>query len=302
MSDIRTPVPPAPGRPRRRGAVVVVTLAALAVAAVVAVAAILLERNRIMPDVAEPGATGPGATAPLATTAPTADELTAAGHARVLFGHQSVGDNILGGIAAVYEQAGVTPPQIVETREPVTSTDGFIAHTYVGANGDPMGKLEDFVALTNGPSGDGVDVLLVKFCYVDVTASTDVQALFDGYVAAMDQIQAAHPGTVVLYTTVPLTADRSGGVTAMVKSLLGRGATDVADNTARAQYNALVRERFGETGRLFDIAAVEAAPGSDPAALDPELTWDGGHLNEAGAQAAARELLRVVAATITPAG
>jgi hypothetical protein len=285
-------------RIRRRGVVLIVLALSLAtVVAVVAVAAILLARSRIMNDVAAPGSGGteqPTVDAPELSTA----ELTLAAQARVLFGHQSVGDNILGGVGLVYEAAGVPPPSIVETRDPVPGADAFIAHTYVGFNGDPLGKLDDFVSVTSGSLGDDADVFLVKFCYVDVTAETDVQALFDAYVAAMEQVQEAHPDAVVLYTTVPLTVDRSGGVTAAVKTLLGRGDTSAADNTARAEYNALVREQFGETGRLVDVAALEAAPGSDPAALDPALTSDGGHLNEAGARAVAAELLRVIAANL----
>jgi len=68
----------------------------------------------------------------------------------------------------------------------------------------------------------------------------------------------------------------------------------------------LVRLRFGSTGRLFDIAAVEATLAQDPTerhsgglayyVLNKALASDAGHLNDLGGGLAATELIRVVAA------
>lgn len=234
---------------------------------------------------------------------PTSGELEAAARSRFFFGHKSVGANILGGIPTVYAAAGMAAPTIVETREP-QQAGSFIAHAQVGRNRDPHGKLKDFAELVDGPLGENLEVALVKFCYADVVADTDVGALFDQYRSTLDGLAERHRGLTLLYATVPLTTDRSWK--ANVKALLGsddrRGP---ADNLARHRYNTLVRERYGDTGRLFDVAAVEATLDRQPMTrtvagqpyhvLNRELSSDAGHLNAAGSAAAAAELLRVIA-------
>lgn len=248
----------------------------------------------------------PGVTPSVRIEEPSAAQLRAVAGTRVLFGHQSVGANVLDGVPAVYDAAGVAAPQVVETRSPVTSGGGYLAHTYVGHNGDPVGKLADFTRVLDGPLGDQVDVAMVKLCYVDIDATTDVDMVFDAYVRTMADLAARHPSIRFLYTTVPLTADR--GLKERLKAALGRGdRMGPEDNRARQRYNERIRERFGGTGRLFDIAAVESTllqgtptrRGSGEGAyyvLNDNLRSDRGHLNPRGAQAAAAELVRVVAA------
>jgi len=237
---------------------------------------------------------------------PSAADLAAVAGARVLFGHKSVGANILSGIAPLYRDAGVPAPRVVEAREPVDPGQPFLAHTQVGQNRDPLGKLADFDALLDGPLAEAVDVALVKLCYADVDAGTDVAAVFDRYTATMDALAARHPRLRLVYTTVPLTTDRSwkGKVKAALGSADRRGP---ADNLARHRYNTLVRDRYGASGRLFDIAAVEATldgpamvrrlGGEEYHVLNRDLSADAGHLNADGARAAAAQFVRVVAAS-----
>ena len=125
----------------------------------------------------------------------------------------------------------------------------------------------------------------------------------------MDAIAARHPRVRLVYTTVPLTTDRSWK--AKVKAAIGspdrRGP---ADNLVRHRYNTLVRERYGSSGRLFDIAGVEATLDREPMlrrlggqgyhVLNRDLASDAGHLNAEGARAAAAEFVRVVAASARP--
>jgi hypothetical protein len=249
----------------------------------------------------------PGVTGPVQIEEPSAAELQAVGHARMLFGHQSVGANILDAVPAVFADGDVAAPTIVESRDPVSASGGFVAHAYVGQNGDPFGKLDDFSGIVDGPLGDQVDVALIKFCYADITAGTDVEAVFDAYAQTMADLEARHPGIRFVYTTVPLTADR--GVKGRIKAALGRG-DDMGpdDNRARQRYNVLVRNAYGSSGRLFDIAAVESTMSSAPTrrgsgdgeyyVLSDALRSDRGHLNPRGAEAAAAELVRVVAANV----
>jgi hypothetical protein len=248
----------------------------------------------------------PGVTPSVRVDEPSATQLQTVAHTRVLFGHQSVGANVLTGIPALFDAGDVPAPRIVETRDAVASDTGFIAHAYVGRNGDPLGKLVDFAEVLDGPLGGEVDVALVKLCYVDIDATTDVDMVFDAYVTTMADLAARHPDVRFLFTTVPLTADRS--LKSKVKAVVGRDdRMGPADNQARQRYNEMIREQYGRTGQLFDIAAVESTmlQGTPTErgegdgtyyVLNDHLRSDRAHLNEQGAAAAAAELVRVVAA------
>lgn len=264
----------------------------------------------------------PGVNDPVAVSWPSERELRTVGETTVLFGHQSVGANILDGVSRVYAGSSVRAPVIADVTGGVSGGAGVAGvsqvqtgalrkagfrHVRLGVNGDPASKLAAFTEVMDGPVADGVDVALMKLCYADVSASTDVRAVFDAYVSTMAAVEAAHPGVRFLYTTVPLTADR--GWKAKVGAVLGRDDTmGPADNVARERYNALIREKYAGTGRLLDIAAVEAEGTSERSqdgnvyhVLNRHLTADRGHLNDAGSEAVAAELLKMVA-TQSPVG
>ncbi len=225
----------------------------------------------------------------------TGEQLSRSAGARLYFGHMSVGFNILDGVAALYSEKGVAAPALlgVDLGDAVQALPegGVVLHSEIGVNGDPLGKLANFdAALRSGLAGD-VDVAVLKFCYVDVRATTDVEALFAAYSATMEALERDYPEVTFLYTTVPLTVPEPG-LKGAVKAVLGR-----TDNPARERYNALVRAKYSATGRLFDIAATEAtAPdGTRSAALYPGYASDGAHLNASGSALVAAELLRLVA-------
>lgn len=232
----------------------------------------------------------------------TQDDLDKFSGSKVLFGHQSVGSNILYGISALFD-GRESSPRILETRDAIGDGRPFCAHTHIGSNGDPQAKLDDFAAIIGGPLGAESEVALLKLCYADIVAATDVPAVFEQYARIMTRLEDQRPATKFLYTTVPITTDRSWKT--KVKALLGGGnQMGPADNIARRRYNDLVRDRYGASGRLFDIAAVESArsratnrthDGERYVVLHPDLASDAGHLNERGARAAATELVRVIA-------
>lgn len=247
---------------------------------------------------------GAGMAATVDVVEPDSKDLTDFAATRVFFGHQSVGANVISGVAPTFEAAGRSAPVVVETRDRQPGGAGFLAHAPVGVNGDPLGKFDDFVKVLDGPLGEQVDVALVKLCYVDVVAGTDVEALFSAYSTTMAKLESKHPDVRFVYTTVPLTTDR--GWKATVKSWIGQDdQMGPADNLARQRYNELVRARYGASGRLFDIAAVEATMAGSPTrrhsdaqeyfVLNGALAADPGHLNDLGSRAAAAELIRVVA-------
>lgn len=230
------------------------------------------------------------------------EQLDAVSGTTLLFGHQSVGMNVLDGIAGVYRDASRPPPAIVEAGAEVDRPS--IVHAFVGVNGDPLGKFHAFRELVDAAAGAAPDVALVKLCYTDITSATDARAVFEEYRALMSDLETRHPDITFLYTTVPLTTDRSWR--ANLKALFGsddqRGP---ADNLVREAYNTLIRDEYASSGRLFDIAAVEATLSTDPMTrehhgeryhvLNSALGADAGHLNDVGARTAAAELMRVIA-------
>jgi hypothetical protein len=242
----------------------------------------------------------------VATTAPTQtvtkEQLRDAAQARVFFGHQSVGANLVDGIPGVYQAAGLDAPTV--TTDPKSTSDGFFGHGYIGENGDPLGKIADFDAIMRGGMADKVDVAAMKLCWVDFNSSTDVDAVFAAYQKTMDGLARDFPDVTFLYVTTPLTTE-SSGAKAWIKGVLGRDSNS-ADNVIREKYNGLMRQAYGDTGRLYDLAHLQStAPdgthvsgeykGAPYLALAPEWASDPGHLNAAGSQMVAGAFLKLVA-------
>ena len=246
-----------------------------------------------------------GEEGPMTSTVSDA-ELTTAAETQVFFGHQSVGLNILDAIPAVYESRDADPPVIIETNSP---PDGpGVAHAVIGQNTDPALKMADTKKLLAAGLGSWADVAFFKFCYVDITADTDVNGLFTQYRRTMSELEAAHPDTTFLYVTVPLTTPPS--FRDKVKGLVGRGNRSAADNAAREQFNDLLRREYTDTGRIFDLATIEStAPdgsrvsgqvdGRTYYAAHPGYAADEGHLTPAASAMVAERLLAAVAAQRT---
>jgi hypothetical protein len=221
-------------------------------------------------------------------TPPTADQWKTFAARRIVFGHQSVGRNILDGVTTLAAGAGIDLP-ITETRDGAPAPG--IAHFGVGANGDPLGKIRDFAAVMDGPAAAGADIALMKLCYIDFSDSADPAAVAAAYGDTLAHLQQRHPATVFVAVTTPLTTVQSGPK-ALVKKMLGRAPAGQVENTRREAFNAVLRARFGAEGRLFDLAALESGGG---ASLNPALTYDGGHLNETGARLVAERFVAFLA-------
>lgn len=216
-------------------------------------------------------------------------ELRAAVRKQVVFGHQSVGFNIMDGVQLLYRSRGLAPPRVIDWTGTLPRDQvGFIAHAQVGRNTDPESKVRQFEAMLSASTPEP-DAALLKFCYVDVTAGTDVKALFAMYRRSVARLEAAHPDTTFLHATVPLTVD------------------DPASNVRRQQYNRLVRSAY-RPGRVVDVARIESTTpsgrrvtgsynGRKYFALYRGYTTDGGHLNPRGASRVASALLQAIART-----
>jgi hypothetical protein len=231
-------------------------------------------------------------------------ELELVAQRRIYFGHQSVGANLLDGVKQLAEIAGV-PLRIVEIPSASALGAATFGHTLVAENGDPLRKLDSF-RTAMGPGGTTVDIALLKFCYVDITADTDAKALFERYRATIEELRAKNPRSTFVHVTLPLT-DVQGGPKALVKRMLGRAPYGTVENLRREEYNALMRDAYRGREPLFDLALLEStAPdgtavkvrwnGAVAPAMSASYTDDGGHLNAAGKLRAARELVSVLAA------
>ena len=240
-----------------------------------------------------------------------AEELAAAARVRVFFGHQSVGMNLIGGIPGIFAANGVSEPRIVELGPDGASAPagggGFFGHGYIGQNGDPFGKLRDFDARMRGGLGDQVDVALMKWCYVDVLSDSDVDGLFREYRTTFDALERDFPAVTFIHVSNPLTTEVETGRKAALLRMLGRTDTSRADNATRHRLNERFRQAY-EPDRLFDIAQIEATTpdgstvsgavdGRPYQALYGGYAADSGHLNEAGSQLAAAQLLKLLART-----
>jgi hypothetical protein len=208
------------------------------VAAVVAVVALVLAVAVVMADrwSKEKSISIKGNVASAITTA----NLTAVARTRVFFGHQSVGMNVLDGVPGVYADHGVSAPPIEQGRTEPGANGGFIAHQFIGENGKPLLKLEDFDHTMRGGMGRQVDVALMKFCWADIYGNTDVDAPFARYRDTVAALERDFPNVTFIHVTVPLTT-MSG---------------DQPANVARERLNALIR---GEYATAFLEAIAQAS-------------------------------------------
>jgi hypothetical protein len=215
-------------------------------------------------------------------------DLEAAASKRVVFAHQSVGNDILDGVRALAGREGVSF-NIVETRS-APATGGGIFHFKVGENGAPERKLQDYMRTFEQAGGAGADIALVKLCYIDFSPDTDPVKLASDYIDTVKALQGRYSQTRFVAVTAPLTTVQTGPK-AMIKKLLGRSPGGYAENAVRQQFNDELRRQF-PAGSLFDLAKLEAdAGGSEHSvevdgrrvqALQPAITSDGGHLNDNG--------------------
>ena len=242
----------------------------------------------------------------VASTIATAN-LTAVARTRVFFGHQSVGMNVLEAVPGIYADHGVSAPPIEQGRSEPGANGGVIAHQFIGENVKTLLKLEDFDRTMRGGMGQQVDVALMKFCYVDITTSTDVDALFARYRDTMGALERDFPNVTFIHVTVPLTTEP--GFFVKLKTLLGgNDRFGPAENVARERLNALIRREYG--GRhLFDLAAIESTKPDGTrvsgsydnqeyfALYDGYAADDGSavHLNAVGAKIAAEAFLDAIA-------
>jgi hypothetical protein len=217
---------------------------------------------------------------------------------RVVFGHQSVGRDLLNAVGELARQHSV-PIRIVETRTP-ESSEG-IYHFRVGKNRDPHGKIADFLRTFEQIGAHQPDVALMKLCYVDFNRATNAASLGREYIDAIRMLAVKYRRTRFIAVTYPLTIVEAGPK-AVLKKLVRRHPAGYLENAARQEFNDYLRKEV-EPEQLFDIAAIEAnaartkpliVNGGPVQTLPAHLTYDGGHLTQEGNRLMASSFINVI--------
>lgn len=222
---------------------------------------------------------------------------------RVCFGHQSVGADVMNALSKLSGRRFT----LVESSDPEIFRRPVFAHFRVGMNRDAHSKCRAFAQVLNSGVGERVDVAFFKFCYVDITAQTDINELFKAYQGVMASLSEKYPKVIFLHVTVPLTRVGSG-VLGWLREKVGCVDREREAQARRHMFNQILRGAYRSSGRLFDLAEVEATfpdgrlsyfqyRGERVPTLVPEYTDDGGHLNQQAAEFAARRLLSCLNAT-----
>lgn len=222
---------------------------------------------------------------------------------KIFFGHHSVGDNILDGVRELLADGSYGDLKLVETRDPAVFDAPVFAHGPVGKNRDPYSKIDDFRRTLLDGVGDKADIAFFKFCFVDIKASTDLEAVFTRYTVVIDELQTAFPRLAIVHCTVPVTF-LQGGVKAVVKRVLGKPVYGEADNVARGKFNSMLIAKYGTA--VFDLARVEStypdgrrnefvSGGEKYGYMIGAYTDDGDHLNLTGSKRAGQALLEFLA-------
>jgi len=218
---------------------------------------------------------------------------------KIFFGHRSVGQNIITGVEEVLGKYPAIRLNIRETADPESFRQPIFAHAGLGQNKQPQTKIIGFKDLMEGGIGQNVDIAFFKFCFVDIDHTTDLQAVLNSYVAALEPLRAQFPNTKIITFTVPLVSQPVVWLTRL-KKLLGRLPWYETDHVQRDVFNEMLRARYKDS--LFDLAAIESRisatkatsvlkGGKRYAILRRDFTDDGGHLNSLGRQIVAIELL-----------
>lgn len=211
----------------------------------------------------------------------------------VLFGHQSVGQNILDGLGDL-AQDGVPTPTVTTLQDASTAGSRLVlAHFRVGTNGQPLTKIQDFERVVASDAGKHAHAAMFKFCYVDLQDSKQAPPLFDAYAQMIERLRDLRPDLALAHVTMPLRAVPTG-LTVIARRLLGQRHPQLAANAARHAFNELMRARYGSGSLVFDLAAVESGERRAAPALVNSYTDDGGHLNEVGRRVVAQQFLKLL--------
>ncbi|MGI0484807.1 hypothetical protein ACN4EK_05160 [Pantanalinema rosaneae CENA516] len=230
---------------------------------------------------------------------------------RILFGHASVGGNIVAGIQELQNQHPEITLDIIASDTPWTVNRSGLIHFYLGSQFHPnqssnsaVAKIEAFSYLIESRIKDSVDIALFKLCWADIHSNTDVDDLFLDYKTTIAKLIQDFPQTTFVQVTTPLVAEPGGtmAIKNWLKQLLGKSPSRLSDNVKINQLNDLIRSEYTGKTPIFDLAAIESTrpdgtrqtfsvEGNPYFSLAPNYTSDMGHLNQAGRKLVAEQFL-----------
>lgn len=246
-----------------------------------------------------------GAVSASSSVVVSAEAWNAVQHRRVYFAHQSVGYNVLDGVRELAKAQPGVAVNIVESRAPASVNGPAIVHFAVGKNTDPASKNRDFLAFLDSRSVPDSAIVVMKYCYVDMTPLTDVPKLFADYQETVAEARRRHPDLTFVHATMPLTTVEPA-YKAFAKRIMGREVRRDLD-VKRNAYNDLVRRAYAGKEPIFDLAGAESTlPDGTRAAfvmgkdtiftLAERYSEDGGHLNSLGKRHVATAMLNAIGA------
>ncbi len=233
------------------------------------------------------------------------EDIGSVANAKVFFGHQSVGQNIVDGLSEIVKETGDTSLHILDIHENKRLPAFYFAHTKVGKNRMPETKCVDFSQIIeNKLAADGLQYAFLKFCFVDITAKTDIAEVFDRYWQTIDSLKQRFPRIHFVHFTAPLKT-KTKGIKARLKRLFGQLGRREINNIKRFEYNQLLKKYYHDEP-IFDIAAIESTHpdgrretftknGKTYFAMVASYSSDGGHLNATGRKLVAGKLLSFLA-------
>jgi len=237
---------------------------------------------------------------------------------KILFGHASVGNNIISGIEDIIESdERFNKFRFYKLAE--LSQSGFYDFM-VRKNRFPKEKCDHFKkTLTDQDIGNSFNIAFFKFCFVDINSNSNVQKIFNYYEETIKHIKEKFPKLTIIHVTIPLTVHSWGpkellinlskGKLRNVKRILSsfkRNLTegDIA-NIKRNEFNEILINKYKVKDPIYDLAKAESTlpdgervtfkyKGGLYFSLAREYTGDGGHLNKLGRYHAAKELLETL--------
>ena len=228
---------------------------------------------------------------------------------QIFFGHQSVGGNIMQGVAEVIAANPRIRLNVVESRPLGDTAQPAFRHALVGRNDFPIEKFDDFAKVASTGFGPDGGVAMLKLCYIDIHTHTNANDLFAQYQRRVAQLRSANPSVTVVHFTSPLTTIENWK--GQLRARLTGNNTQRDRNVVRHRYNELLRRTYEGREPVFDIASLEArlpdgrsvfyrADDEQVPLLAPQYTDDGGHLNAAARRMVAEQLL-IMLARLEPA-
>ena len=225
---------------------------------------------------------------------------------KIFFGHQSIGFNIIDGINDIMNDNPELKLNIVEYNNLSDFNSSNFIHAAEGNNTKPDTKLDAFSEHIKEGIGGIADFAFLKLCYVDITADSDVNKIFDYYRSSMEHLKQLYPETTFIHITVPIVSQKIDIITEltnMIKRIIGKSVNEIyRNNIKRSQFNDLMIEKYEGKEPIFDFARVESMlldgtrqyhelDGYIYYSMIPEYTDDGGHLNEKGRRFVAEQFI-----------